>query len=148
MNITKFELCNRVAKKLELQDKKIPANALEHIFETFMDEILSVMAEGWNLELRGFGSFKTKIRKEKNGKNPRTGDMVKIPAYKAPTFKFSKHGQKNFENKVKEPEKVETSNNKALKNKILTLKDKYSTIPAPSNTRPISATKTAENFRI
>ena len=149
MNITKLELCNRVSKRLELQGKKFSANCLETVFESFMDEVFTVMAEGKNLELRGFGSFKPKDRKERIGRNPRTGLLVNIPQYKAPTFKFSKDGQKIFDKKVSQalPEKTAK--------KIFTTKE--IPVPAPVPKGPVKtipgcvfdnvALKTAENFR-
>jgi len=140
MNITKLELCNRVAKRMGLQDKNLSANTLETVFETFMDEILTVMAEGRNLELRGFGSFKTKVRKERLGRNPRSGDTVEIPAYKAPTFKFSKDGQKNFTKKL-EGELP----NKLVKKMVYTAKNETQE-PPPARNKTVSALKTAENF--
>ena len=98
MNITKLELCNRVAKRLS--DKSIPIVELKPVLETFLDEILNVLSEGRRIEIRGFGSFKTKIRKTRMGRNPRTGDAVKIPAYTAPFFKFSRDALKIFSDKM------------------------------------------------
>ena len=101
MNITKLELCSKVSKRLEIKDpsRKVSANHLEVIFETIIDEILTVMAEGKNIEIRGFGSFKVKTKKNRIGRNPRTGKVIDIPAYKSPTFKVSKDGQNNFDKK-------------------------------------------------
>lgn len=145
MNITKLELCNRVAKRMELQDKKLSANTLEVVFESFMDEILTVMAEGRNLELRGFGSFKVKERKERTGRNPRTGETVEIPSYKAPTFKFSKDGQKNFDRKLE----GDNIPDELVKKMVYTAKDAPKEEPKPNpptKSPPVSALKTAENF--
>ena len=142
MNITKLELCNRVAKRMELQDKKMSANTLEGVFETFMDEILTVMSEGKNLELRGFGSFKTKVRKERSGRNPRTGEIVSIPAYKAPIFKFSKDGQKNFDKKALGEEIPDN----LLKKRVYTAKKEPPKHTQDPRKTTLSAVRAAENF--
>lgn len=95
MNVTKLELCTRVAKRLN----KSSISDLKPTFEAFLDEILGVMAEGYRIEIRGFGCFKPMLRKKRVGRNPRTGDVVAIPPYMAPYFKFSKDAQKIFEKK-------------------------------------------------
>jgi len=95
MNVTKLELCTRVAKKLD----KTSVTELKILLETFIDEITEVMAEGYRIEIRGFGCFKPIIRKKRVGRNPRTGDVVEIPEYTAPYFRFSKDAQKIFDDK-------------------------------------------------
>ena len=96
MNVTKLELCTRMAKKLN----KSSVSDLKPIVECFLEEILSTMAEGYRIEIRGFGSFKPIVRKKRLGRNPRTGEEVVIPAYTAPVFKFSKDAQKIFDDKI------------------------------------------------
>lgn len=99
MNVTKIELCSRVSKKF-----KMPAGELKPIFDSFLEEILTVIAEGQNIELRGFGSFKKTFRRARTGRNPRTGERVNIPAATFPKFKFSKEAQRIFEQKANDIE--------------------------------------------
>ena len=94
-----MELCNRVSKRV----KKAP-NELKPLFEAFLDEILDILSEGRKIEIRGFGSFKSKKREKRVGRNPRTGDIINIPGYTAPTFKFSKDAQKIFDFKLTKTE--------------------------------------------
>lgn len=99
MNVTKLELCKRIARKMgykQVQDVK-------PIIETFLDEILQVLSENQRIEIRGFGAFSVKKRKPRIGRNPRTGETVNIPEYKAPSFKFSKEAQNCFETKLTVP---------------------------------------------
>jgi nucleoid DNA-binding protein len=106
MNITKLDLCNRVAKRIT--DTPVPVGYLKPVLETFLDEILCVLSEGRRIEIRGFGSFKTKNKKVRTGRNPRTGDKVEIPAHTAIAFKFSRDATKIFSDKlgkVKKPKK-------------------------------------------
>lgn len=98
MNVTKLDLCNRVSKKIT--DKN--PTELKPIFETFLDEILSVLSEGKRIEIRGFGCFQTKKRNSRVGRNPRTGEEVKIPEYTVPLFRFSKDAMKTYEKKKSE----------------------------------------------
>jgi integration host factor subunit beta len=96
MNVTKLELCTRVAKKLN----KPSVNDLKPVIETFLEEILTVMAEGYRIEIRGFGCFQPIVRKRRVGRNPRTGEVVDIPACTTPCFKFSREAQTVFDQKV------------------------------------------------
>jgi integration host factor subunit beta len=96
MNVTKAELCTRVAKKLN----RPSAVELKPVIESILEEILTVMAEGYRIELRGFGSFRPIVRKGRVGRNPRTGEIVNIPAWTAPCFKFSHEAQVIFDAKV------------------------------------------------
>ena len=48
------------------------------------------MRIGDKIEIRGFGSFRTRQRKPRVGRNPKTGDRVEVPAKKIPFFKPSK----------------------------------------------------------
>jgi integration host factor subunit beta len=99
MNVTKLELCIRVAKRL----KQASIAELKPTLEIFLDEIIGIMAEGQRIEIRGFGCFKPITRKKRVGRNPRTGDVVNIPEYTAPYFRFSREAQKVFEEKREKP---------------------------------------------
>ena len=60
---------------------------VERIVNTIFNEITQSLADGKRVELRGFGAFSVQHRKERTGRNPRTGEEVKIPASK--TVKFT-----------------------------------------------------------
>ena len=117
MNVTKLELCSSVAKKYNMEFSGTLSSIIDYknIFDIFVDEIIMAMSEGSRIELRGFGCFKPTTRKIRTVSNPRTGEMVDIPAYSAPYFKFSKEAQKIFDEKIveyqskisKKPEKIQ-----------------------------------------
>lgn len=58
--------------------------------DAFLDAIKDSMKNGKHIEIRGFGTFKLKQRKERIGRNPKTEEKVKVPARIVPTFKFSR----------------------------------------------------------
>jgi integration host factor subunit beta len=58
--------------------------------ETIFDSIVRSLRAGDKIEIRGFGSFRTRQRKPRIGRNPKTGDRVEVPAKKIPFFKPSK----------------------------------------------------------
>ncbi|HOP49524.1 MAG TPA: HU family DNA-binding protein [Ignavibacteriales bacterium] len=62
----------------------------EAVVDGFIKTIINVISEGKHIEIRGFGTFKPKLKKERIGRNPKTGEEVKIPAHYEPSFKISK----------------------------------------------------------
>lgn len=62
----------------------------EAVIKATFDKISEAMAAGDSVQLIGFGTFETRERGERTGKNPRTGEAVKIAACKAPAFKAGK----------------------------------------------------------
>ena len=83
--MTKAEIVEDIAAKTGLTKKEI-AEAVDQFLKTVSD----ALADGKHLEIRGFGTFKVKERKERMARNPRTGDAVPVPARRVPVFKVSK----------------------------------------------------------
>ncbi|MEZ5714145.1 MAG: integration host factor subunit beta [Paracoccaceae bacterium] len=63
---------------------------VERIVNTIFEEITGAMARGDRVELRGFGAFSVKKRDARTGRNPRTGDAVKVEEKHVPFFKTGK----------------------------------------------------------
>jgi integration host factor subunit beta len=63
---------------------------VENIVSCFFDEIVTQLAAGGRVELRGFGTFSTRARDGRTGRNPRTGESVTISAKRVPYFKPGK----------------------------------------------------------
>jgi integration host factor subunit beta len=83
--MTKAELIEDVSRAAELSRKDS-----ESIVETIFDSIVKSLRDGDKIEIRGFGSFRTRQRKSRIGRNPKTGARVDVPAKKIPYFKPSK----------------------------------------------------------
>ncbi|MBU1253873.1 integration host factor subunit beta [Qipengyuania sp. DY56-A-20] len=66
------------------------AEEVEQVVDIFFDEISQRLAEGGRVELRGFGAFSTREREARNGRNPRTGEQVDVPAKRVPYFRPGK----------------------------------------------------------
>lgn len=62
----------------------------EVIVETIFESVIGALQKGDKIEIRGFGSFRTRQRKPRTGRNPKTGEKVEVPAKKIPFFKPSK----------------------------------------------------------
>ena len=81
--------------KADLVEKVTAAGELtrrdgEVIVETIFDAVIGALKSGDKIEIRGFGSFRTRQRNSRIGRNPKTGERVEVPAKKVPFFKPSK----------------------------------------------------------
>ncbi|MCQ2088464.1 MAG: HU family DNA-binding protein [Bacilli bacterium] len=56
----------------------------------FIENVSKALEEGDNVQLMGFGTFEVGERAAREGRNPKTGETVKIPASKTPKFKAGK----------------------------------------------------------
>lgn len=84
--MTKSELILRLAEA----NPHLFQRDVERIVSTIFDEISDALASGDRVELRGFGAFSVKKRDARVGRNPRTGDAVKVQAKYVPFFKTGK----------------------------------------------------------
>jgi integration host factor subunit beta len=83
--MTKAELVEKVADKIQLTKKQTEA-----VVNILLSSITEALSEGDKVELRGFGSFRIRNRNPREGRNPKTGDTVQIPAKRVPFFKAGK----------------------------------------------------------
>jgi integration host factor subunit beta len=83
--MTKADLIDEVSRVAELTRKDS-----ETIVESIFDSVVRSLRAGDKIEIRGFGSFRTRQRNARVGRNPKTGDRVEVPPKKIPYFKPSK----------------------------------------------------------
>ena len=82
----KSELVQRIADR----NPHLYQRDVETIVNAILDEIVEALAQGNRVELRGFGAFATKQRDGRVGRNPRTGELVKVDEKSVPAFKTGK----------------------------------------------------------
>ena len=80
--MTKTELAGRVASRAHLTRRQT-----EIIIDIFLSSITQALKDGDKVELRGFGSFVVRNRHARQGRNPRTGGRVPVPAKRVPFFR-------------------------------------------------------------
>ncbi len=85
MGLNKQNLVDAIAKEVELT--KVQA---EKALSTTINAISKELKKGGSVTLIGFGTFSVMKRKARKGKNPRTGEVIKIGAKKVPKFKPGK----------------------------------------------------------
>ncbi len=83
--MTKAELIAKIAEKAEISK----ADAGKALNAT-IDSITAALKKGDKVALVGFGTFETRKRAARKGKNPQTGAEIKIPATTTPAFKAGK----------------------------------------------------------
>ena len=83
--MTKADLIDEVSRVSELTRKDS-----ETIVESIFDSVVRSLRAGDKIEIRGFGSFRTRQRRARVGRNPKTGERVEVPPKKIPFFKPSK----------------------------------------------------------
>ena len=84
--MNKSELEKYISKKHSITQKEAG-----NIIDMFTSSIMSALAEGNEIQLVGFGNFSVAEVAARAGRNPRTGEVLQIKAYKQPRFKV---GQK------------------------------------------------------
>ena len=94
--MTKADLVEEVTRITEL-----PRKESEAVVETIFESIISALQANDKIEIRGFGSFRTRERRGRTGRNPKTGAKVEVPPKKIPYFKPSKE-LKDFINSASE----------------------------------------------
>jgi len=80
--MNKSQLVDAMAK-----DAGISKAAAKKALESFLDSVEGAMKKGDKVSLIGFGTFSVQTRKAREGRNPKTGETIKIPAKKVVKFK-------------------------------------------------------------
>ena len=83
--MTKADLVERVTNLGDLTRRDG-----EVIVDTLFEAVIGALKSGDKIEIRGFGSFRTRQRNARTGRNPKTGSKVDVPAKRVPFFKPSK----------------------------------------------------------
>jgi integration host factor subunit beta len=91
--MTKAELVEQVSENIDLTKKQT-----EVIVNILFNSITEALSQGDKVELRGFGSFRIRHRNPREGRNPKTGAAVHIPAKKVPFFKAGKELREMVDN--------------------------------------------------
>jgi len=94
--MTKAELVDKIAaKKPGLTRKQV-----EIVVNTVLDGIKDALSKEDKVEIRGFGSFRVRFRRAKEGRNPKTGETVQVPPKKVPFFKAGKEMREIVDGKI------------------------------------------------
>jgi DNA-binding protein HU-beta len=83
--MTKAEIIDKMA-----QDADVSKAAANKALDSFIDSIKKTLKKGNKVTLVGFGTFSVGKRAARKGRNPRTGETIKIRASKTPKFKAGK----------------------------------------------------------
>jgi len=83
--MTKEQLISKIAKEAGISKR-----AANDAIQTFFGSVTGELKKGHKVSFVGFGTFSVSKRKARTGRNPQTGDSIKIPAARVPKFKAGK----------------------------------------------------------
>lgn len=83
--MTRNNLIDQIAQTMQSSKKDA-----EQVIDAVLTPIVEALGKGEKVDLRGFGSFQVSAKKERQGRNPRTGETMTIAAKKVAVFKPSK----------------------------------------------------------
>jgi len=84
--MTKAQMIDRLSERVPTLTNR----QAEVVITTIFNGIRTALAKGDKIEIRGFGSFRLRHRRMKEGRNPKTGSTVVVPAKRVPFFKAGK----------------------------------------------------------
>ena len=84
--MTKSELIERLADKM----RQVPSRDVETSIKEMLEQMAQTLQKGERIEIRGFGSFSLHYRAPRVGRNPKTGETVKLDGKHVPHFKPGK----------------------------------------------------------
>lgn len=87
--MNKQDLISQLSHKLEIAQKQS-----ERMLNTALESIVKAVAKGDKVTLVGFGTFQARKRKERRGRNPKTGEAINIPSSIVPKFVAGKEFKK------------------------------------------------------
>ena len=97
---TKADIVDSVYNKTGINRKEI-----REIMDLITDDIMDALRKGYNIELRGFGTFEIRIRKgRKNARNPKTGELLSVNSHGTVAFRAGRDLKKDVWNIKQENE--------------------------------------------
>ncbi|MEA1973829.1 MAG: HU family DNA-binding protein [Candidatus Cloacimonadota bacterium] len=82
--MTKADLVKKISDDTGILRKDVAI-----VVDGFLGSVQETMQNGNHIEIRGFGTYKLKVRKARTGRNPKTNEEVPVPKRIVPVFKFS-----------------------------------------------------------
>ncbi len=79
--MNKTELIEKIAEKAD-----VPKSEAQRHFDAFEEVVTDVLKSGDEVQITGFGKFYVREQKAREGRNPQTGEKIRIPAQKVPSF--------------------------------------------------------------
>ncbi len=84
--MTKSQLIEKIASRTRHVSKR----DIETVVDTIFGSMTEALVRGERIEIRGFGSFRVRVRKAREGFNPKTREPIQIPARRKPFFRVAK----------------------------------------------------------
>ena len=82
---------SELVKKVRARNRQLSLEQVDRALSLIVDDVVSAVDAGERVELRGFGSFFSRERKSRMGRNPKTGESLAVPAKRVMFFKAGKN---------------------------------------------------------
>ena len=92
MSLTKADIADRLFDEVGLNKREA-----KEFVDAFFEAIRAALEGGENVKLSGFGNFQLREKNQRPGRNPKTGEEVRIPAKRTPFFKVGKELKERIE---------------------------------------------------
>ena len=99
MALTKFDIVEDLNNEIGLNKREA-----KELVDMFFDDIKSLLSEGHEVKLSGFGNFQLRDKSPRPGRNPRTGEDVEISARRVVTFKSGQKLKESVKTLTNEPD--------------------------------------------
>ncbi len=96
--MTKADIVNQIADATGLTKTDTAA-----VVEQLLRSVIAALQQKDHIEIRGFGTFKVVTRASRTGRNPKTGEVVKIPERPVPVFKPSRELRSGVDDRHRRP---------------------------------------------
>jgi integration host factor subunit beta len=93
-----FSIKSELIERIAARNPHLFQRDVEHIVNSILEEVVTALARGDRVELRGFGAFSVKNRPARTGRNPRTGAQVTVSEKYVPFFKTGKDMRERLNN--------------------------------------------------
>jgi len=103
--MTKRDLIDEIVRQYPAYSRRDAEVIVNAVFESMTEALCS----GERIEIRGFGSFVVKHRRSREGRNPKTGEIVAVAAKRVPFFKVGKELKQRVDGDASEPSPSSTS---------------------------------------
>jgi integration host factor subunit beta len=86
----------------------VPRKTVEQAVNIMFESMTEALVRGNRIEVRGFGSFATKLYKPYTGRNPRTGTTIQVPPKRLPFFKAGKETKELVDHRLADSQAAES----------------------------------------
>ena len=91
---------NQLIKAIHEKDTGLSKVQVSQVVDAMIETMTRALAQGGKVEIRGFGNFTVRKREARKARNPKTGEMIEVPAKRVPHFRPGKELKEMVERSI------------------------------------------------